>query len=165
MSGIFELMHTYLILKVCHLQVSQRRGRLRIGDTQVQCRSYSFHGGSSDSEAIDDDCRASFLDALAAVLDTTLTTTHFNKRCVSVENCSTRPIIYFEDGSTHETDLVLGADGIKSVAPVLVSPALRDSKFVHGVLTMFGWLSTLLQECRTHGRGWAKAGRGIVIVQ
>lgn len=57
--------------------------------------------------------RASFLDALVKLLDPA--TVHFNKRCtlVSREN-SSRPIIHFKDGTTFETDLVIGTDGIKS---------------------------------------------------
>ncbi|KAA1472123.1 FAD/NAD-P-binding domain-containing protein [Dentipellis sp. KUC8613] len=61
--------------------------------------------------------RASFLDVLVASIDPALTRTHFNKRCTSVsESTSTRPrlTLHFADGTTHETDLVLGADGVKS---------------------------------------------------
>jgi len=57
--------------------------------------------------------RASFLDALVKLFDPGAV--HFNKRCtlVSREN-SSRPIIHFKDGTTFETDVVIGTDGIKS---------------------------------------------------
>ncbi|KAL4070731.1 hypothetical protein J3A83DRAFT_4094105 [Scleroderma citrinum] len=57
--------------------------------------------------------RASCLNALAGLLDTALI--HFNKRCtlVSQENGS-RPVIHFRDGTTFETDVVIGTDGLKS---------------------------------------------------
>ena len=59
--------------------------------------------------------RAVFLDALVDVLDPSIA--HFNKRCTSITQSPTNPkrlIIYFQDGSTDEADIVLGADGLKS---------------------------------------------------
>ncbi|CDO73093.1 hypothetical protein BN946_scf185007.g147 [Trametes cinnabarina] len=59
--------------------------------------------------------RAVFLDALVSVVDPTVS--HFNKRCVSVTESPANPdrvLLSFLDGTTHETDVVLGADGIKS---------------------------------------------------
>ena len=50
-----------------------------------------------------------------------LVKSHFNKRCVGVEagaassGQSGQVRLRFSDGSTHETNIVLGADGIKSV--------------------------------------------------
>ncbi len=41
----------------------------------------------------------------------------FNKRCTSITESpsdSKRLLVHFQDGTTFETDLVLGADGIKS---------------------------------------------------
>lgn len=99
-------------------------------------------------------CRAKFLEALAEIIDTTLATAHFNKRCVSVENSSSRPIIHFADGTTHETDLVLGADGIRS-APHL--------SFVHRGLRNFSpWLP---QEHCTCGCSRGQTSRGFAVVQ
>jgi salicylate hydroxylase len=40
--------------------------------------------------------------------------THFNKRCTSISKSSTRSTVHFSDGSTHEADVIIGADGIKS---------------------------------------------------
>ncbi|KAH9858330.1 FAD/NAD-P-binding domain-containing protein [Lenzites betulinus] len=59
--------------------------------------------------------RAAFLDALVSVVDPAIC--HFNKRCVSISDSptsSTRVRIEFLDGTAHEADVVLGADGIKS---------------------------------------------------
>ena len=40
----------------------------------------------------------------------------FNKRCVSLGRISTgRQVIHFADHTTYEADLVIGADGIKSI--------------------------------------------------
>ncbi|KAI0639948.1 FAD/NAD-P-binding domain-containing protein [Trametes polyzona] len=59
--------------------------------------------------------RAAFLDALVGVVDPSIC--HFNKRCTSITESPTNPkrvVLGFVDGTTHETDVVLGADGIKS---------------------------------------------------
>ncbi|PPQ91475.1 hypothetical protein CVT25_013732 [Psilocybe cyanescens] len=57
--------------------------------------------------------RPVFLDAVMPLLDPSIT--HFNKRCVSVEQSENGPqLLRFSDGTTHEADLIIGADGIKS---------------------------------------------------
>ncbi|KAI0334384.1 FAD/NAD-P-binding domain-containing protein [Cubamyces sp. BRFM 1775] len=69
--------------------------------------------------------RAAFLDALVGVVDPG--STHFRKRCIAISEAhdgddddtpaSANPrrlIVHFADGSTHEADVVLGADGIQS---------------------------------------------------
>ncbi|OBZ79798.1 Salicylate hydroxylase [Grifola frondosa] len=57
--------------------------------------------------------RAAFLDALVGVADPAMS--HFNKRCTSITTSDNdRLLVHFADGTTHETDIVLGADGIKS---------------------------------------------------
>ncbi|KAI1788893.1 salicylate hydroxylase [Ganoderma leucocontextum] len=60
--------------------------------------------------------RAAFLDALVGLVDPR--STHFSKRCTSISELPTAPgrlLIRFADGTSHETDVVLGADGLKSV--------------------------------------------------
>ncbi|KAF9554206.1 salicylate hydroxylase [Agrocybe pediades] len=58
--------------------------------------------------------RPAFLDALMPLLDPACIS--FNKHCTAVEELpSGRQLVHFSDGTTHETDLVIGADGIKSV--------------------------------------------------
>lgn len=43
--------------------------------------------------------------------------THFNKRCTSISTtASGAHCIHFSDGTTHEADLIIGADGIKSIS-------------------------------------------------
>ena len=52
--------------------------------------------------------------------------THFNKRCTRVTHSPANPerlLVHFQDGTTHETDIVLGADGIKSVVRDFVTGA------------------------------------------
>lgn len=59
--------------------------------------------------------RAVYLDALVAVVDPK--SAHFNKRCISVVPSPTSPsslLINFSDGTSHETDVVVGADGVRS---------------------------------------------------
>ncbi|KAI0060945.1 FAD/NAD-P-binding domain-containing protein [Artomyces pyxidatus] len=61
---------------------------------------------------------ASLLDALVTYLDPNLATSHFNKRCFEIVPSSSNPsrsVLHFADGTSHEADVVLGADGIKSV--------------------------------------------------
>lgn len=72
--------------------------------------------------------RASFLDALVKLIDPA--SVHFNKRCtrISQENTS-RPVIHFKDGTTFETDVVIGTDGIKST----VRQAVTGKNQGHGV--------------------------------
>ena len=54
--------------------------------------------------------------------------TKFNKRCVSLGHTSTgRQSIHFADHTTFEADLVIGADGIKSVVRNVV---VSDSHLV-----------------------------------
>ncbi|PCH34043.1 FAD/NAD(P)-binding domain-containing protein [Wolfiporia cocos MD-104 SS10] len=59
--------------------------------------------------------RPSFLNAMVKFVDPSIT--HFNKRCTSVAPSASNPgrtMIHFADGTTHEADVVIGADGIKS---------------------------------------------------
>nr|VWO96607.1 Mannitol 1-phosphate dehydrogenase [Ganoderma boninense] len=60
--------------------------------------------------------RAAFLDALVGLVDPS--STHFSKRCTSISESSSSPgrlVVSFADGTSHETDVVIGADGLKSV--------------------------------------------------
>ncbi|KAH9858352.1 FAD/NAD-P-binding domain-containing protein [Lenzites betulinus] len=58
--------------------------------------------------------RAVFLDALVGLIEPA--NCHFKKRCTSITESpgSDRLLVNFADGTTHETDVVLGADGIRS---------------------------------------------------
>ncbi|KZV73541.1 FAD/NAD-P-binding domain-containing protein [Peniophora sp. CONT] len=59
--------------------------------------------------------RAAFLKALASLLPASVHS-HFKKRCVALESSENgRPSVRFTDGSVHEADLIVGADGLKSV--------------------------------------------------
>ncbi|KAI0673671.1 FAD/NAD-P-binding domain-containing protein [Trametes maxima] len=91
------------------------------------------HRGVFETLACDpEDCglgmhRAAFLDALVSVVDPDIV--HFNKRCVDVTESSSDPkrvVLHFLDGTSHETDVVLGADGIKSSVRKFVLGGVDD---------------------------------------
>ena len=64
-----------------------------------------------------------FLDALIPLLDADVT--KFSKRCISVGPTSSgRQVMHFADNTTYEADLVIGADGIKSI---IRNAVVRDS--------------------------------------
>ncbi|THH13371.1 hypothetical protein EW146_g6830 [Bondarzewia mesenterica] len=101
----------------------------RSGEGSLSIRPFRFHYGTGDCELVysypagEEDLglaihRAALLDGLITHLDSNATLTHFNKRCMSVAPSSSKNAkytLYFADGSTHETDVVIGADGIRSV--------------------------------------------------
>lgn len=59
--------------------------------------------------------RPVFLDALLLLMDPE--TAHFNKRCSSISTLSSGVHrIHFSDGTTHDADLIIEADGIKSTS-------------------------------------------------
>lgn len=75
-----------------------------------------FH---TSSQLIDTTLRPAYLEALIPLLDPSVTA--FNKRLKSLTRSpSGRQILHFTDGTTHETDLVIGADGIKSTSRIAV---------------------------------------------
>ncbi|VDB95787.1 unnamed protein product [Peniophora sp. CBMAI 1063] len=72
--------------------------------------------------------RAAFLEALSRVLPP-LVKSHFNKRCVGIESSAAAAdcvLLRFSDDSTHEADVVFGADGIKSTVRMKVFGAMGD---------------------------------------
>ncbi|KAF7323219.1 Salicylate hydroxylase [Mycena chlorophos] len=77
--------------------------------------------------------RPAFLNALLPLLPDP-NATHFNKRCTSI---STLPsgayAIHFADGTTHETDLVIGADGIRSSTRAAVVGDRKVLQFTNSV--------------------------------
>ena len=78
--------------------------------------------------------RASFLEALADNIDTSMITEHFKKRCAHVRQLeSGRMRLQFTDGNSHDTDVVIGADGLKSTVRRFVfglPEAARDEALV-----------------------------------
>ncbi|KAJ7864860.1 FAD/NAD-P-binding domain-containing protein [Mycena olivaceomarginata] len=78
--------------------------------------------------------RPTFLAAVLPLLPDS-SATHFNKRCTSISTtASGSHCIHFADGTTHEADLVIGADGIKSISRnALVDPAKRPLQFTNTV--------------------------------
>ncbi|KAA1472118.1 FAD/NAD(P)-binding domain-containing protein [Dentipellis sp. KUC8613] len=82
--------------------------------------------------------RASLLDTLVKSIDPALTSTHFNKRCTSITESSaaqSTATLHFSDGSTHETDVVIGADGVKSTVRNFVAgeEASKSLVFTNGI--------------------------------
>ena len=52
---------------------------------------------------------------------------HYGKRLVEVEDVPGKPVVVrFEDGSTAEGDILIGADGIRSQVRQCVLPAARS---------------------------------------
>ncbi|KAI0060928.1 FAD/NAD-P-binding domain-containing protein [Artomyces pyxidatus] len=98
------------------------------GQRGLEVRSFEFRIGAGDCKSVysypasSDDLslpihRADLLEALAEFIALEDAVTHFNKRCVDITpflGSSSRSTIHFADGSSHITDVVLGADGVKS---------------------------------------------------
>lgn len=63
--------------------------------------------------------RPTFLECLMPLIDSSVV--HFNKRCVDITTANGQRVLHFADGTTHTTDLVIGADGIKSVVRQFVA--------------------------------------------
>lgn len=73
-------------------------------------------------------CRPSFLEAIVPMLDPRLV--HMEKRCISLSTLSSGSYaLHFADGSTYEADLVIGADGIKSIIREFVTG--KPTSLVH----------------------------------
>ncbi|KAI1793193.1 FAD/NAD(P)-binding domain-containing protein [Ganoderma leucocontextum] len=98
----------------------------KINTAELRTRGFVYYYGVGEHErilayeALPEDKgvgihRAAYLDALMAVVDSQ--SAHFNKRCISIVPSPTSPnrlLINFSDGTSHETDVVVGADGVKS---------------------------------------------------
>ncbi|KAF4620967.1 hypothetical protein D9613_001259 [Agrocybe pediades] len=83
------------------------------GTNDEQIFHYFESSGGKNSEGVGV-YRPAFLEALMPLLDPKHV--QFNKRCTSVGRLSSgRYFLRFDDGTSHETDLVIGADGIRSV--------------------------------------------------
>ncbi|KAF7294726.1 Salicylate hydroxylase [Mycena indigotica] len=74
--------------------------------------------------------RPAFLSAVLPLLPDPKVT-HFNKRCTSISASSAAYSIHFADGSTHEADLVIGADGIRSTTRAAVVGDKKVLKFTN----------------------------------
>ena len=69
---------------------------------------------------------AAFVNTLVGILPDNVRS-HLSKRCTAVQAASDgshRAHLRFADGSTHEADVVIGADGIKSVVRTQSTPGL-----------------------------------------
>ena len=69
------------------------------------------------------------MDALVQYIDPART--HFNKRCTSLTSDGDTTTVHFQDGTTAQADVVLGADGIKSVVRRYVTGTVDDAVDPH----------------------------------
>ena len=101
---------SYTLLAALHFYVLQYGGDLKI-----------LHGVH----------RAVFMDALVQNVDPARA--HFKKRCthLSEHPSGKGMVIHFQDGTTAEADIVLGADGIKSAVRRYVADTSADSHDPH----------------------------------
>ena len=92
-------------------------------------------------------CRAALLDALVTYLASDLVTTNFNKRCVKIVSSSWmtgRVVLHFTDGTTHEADIVAGADGVRSnVREFVASEEASVKSLAYSNCTAFRGLTTI----------------------
>ncbi|RDB28544.1 Salicylate hydroxylase [Hypsizygus marmoreus] len=73
--------------------------------------------------------RPAFLQALEPLIDPSVI--HFRKRCVSISDSNSGThLLHFEGGLVHEADLIIGADGIRSVIRSFVDPE-KSSRVVY----------------------------------
>ncbi|OSD06217.1 FAD/NAD-P-binding domain-containing protein [Trametes coccinea BRFM310] len=111
----------------------------KTGEGDLRARGFVYHPGVGEHRAVyttpaEDPVdrgigmhRAVFLNALVSIVDPSVS--QFNKRCVSVAESPTNPkrvLLSFLDGTTHEADIVLGADGIKSSVRKYVLGGIDD---------------------------------------
>ncbi|KAG6811860.1 hypothetical protein H0H92_005531 [Tricholoma furcatifolium] len=91
-------------------------------EEQPRIRAFRFISGAGAHEFI---CDVHwplplFLEALMPMLDSRHI--HFNRRCISISTLPSGPhLLHFADGSTHEADVIIGADGIRSVVREFVT--------------------------------------------
>lgn len=105
-----------------------------------------------DNGAISSIHRAHMLDILLSQVPEELC--HLGKRCISVEEISAVPPVYklhFQDGTTHETNLVIGADGIRSnvrdfVLGTRVEPRYSGTRAFRGLFSAELWKSIVGEE-------------------
>ena len=83
----------------------------------------------SHTISIDIRSRPAFLDAILSLLDPSII--QFNKRCTSVSlSDDGKHRLHFSDGKIHESDLIIGADGIRSVTRRYVLDSGSNSSLV-----------------------------------
>ncbi|KIY46102.1 FAD/NAD(P)-binding domain-containing protein [Fistulina hepatica ATCC 64428] len=104
---------------------THQRPFLFLSDGPTQECLYTMQCREND-EMIKMKHRPSFIEALVPLIDPRRV--HFRKRCVSVDKLANnrRLVVHFADGTTHEADLVIGADGIHSACRGFVTGGDKD---------------------------------------
>ncbi|KAF8530028.1 hypothetical protein BU17DRAFT_78550 [Hysterangium stoloniferum] len=111
---------------------------LRVSNEPPSMRPLLFISGLPGRELIydypgtDDDLalgvhRAHFLETLVSLLPPEVS--HFGKKCISVLEDEGGTTIFFDDGTRHTSDIVIGCDGIKSSIRTTVVGRLVHAKF------------------------------------
>ncbi|KAF8530029.1 hypothetical protein BU17DRAFT_78551 [Hysterangium stoloniferum] len=75
--------------------------------------------------------RAHFLDVLVSLLPPEVS--HFRKKCISVVEGESEITMFFDDGTSHVSDIVIGCDGIKSSIRTVVVGEPVHAKFTRTV--------------------------------
>lgn len=76
--------------------------------------------------------RPAFLNAVLPLVDSKRT--HFDKRCTAISAATSGTnVLHFADGTTHEADLIIGADGIRSVVREAVAGTEKVLQFTNTV--------------------------------
>ncbi|KXN82116.1 Salicylate hydroxylase [Leucoagaricus sp. SymC.cos] len=117
----------------------------KIGAQEPALRSFMLVSGYSNHDLIYDVpsaessthfghaiYRPTFLEALLPLLNPDRL--HLNKKCIRVESLETGAyVLVFEDGTVVETDLVIGADGIKSTIRACITKGSSNLVFANTV--------------------------------
>ncbi|KZW00703.1 FAD/NAD(P)-binding domain-containing protein [Exidia glandulosa HHB12029] len=143
----------YLGIFEDYMRVANHRDRYSVilgNETHDHVADMLPHGGPVTSIH-----RAHLLDVLLKHVPSE--SSHLKKRCERVEQVSADPPLYrihFHDGTTHEANLVIGADGIRSVVrdSVLgyrVEPRYVGTRAYRGIFPAQEWLKTIGPENET----------------
>ena len=91
--------------------------------------------------------------------------THHDKRCtgITVSETTQCPIVHFDDGTTHEADVVLGADGIRSAVRSAVMDHASKDPVVWGNTYCYRGLVPI-EEIRNAGVGIDLTARPVCFI-
>ncbi|KAF8831977.1 hypothetical protein HHX47_DHR1001215 [Lentinula edodes] len=109
---------------LCGLACAVALSRAGISVTVFEASSFSQEAGAGVGLG------PAFLDAVVELLDPSII--QFRKRCTSIDVSENgRHVMHFADSTTHETDLIIGADGVRSVARRFVIGELAKDPLIY----------------------------------